>query len=83
MITTHSPDLLDQVDPEKDRLLAVQVTQGTTEIGLVEPASREAIRKHLYSPGELLRMDQLQIDPADLERQRQMDLFASADEEHP
>jgi predicted ATPase len=83
VITTHSPDLLDQVDPEKDRLLAVQVSQGTTAIGLVDPASREAIREHLYSPGELLRMDQLQIDPADLERQRQMDLFASADEEHP
>jgi len=83
LITTHSPDLLDQVDPEKDRLLAVQVTQGTTAIGLVDTASREAIKKHLYSPGELLRMDQLQIDPADLERQRQMNLFASAGEELP
>jgi predicted ATPase len=83
LITTHSPDLVDQVDSEKDRLLAVQVTQGTTYIGPVDAASREAIKKHLYSPGELLRMDQLQIDPADLERQRQMDLFASADEERP
>jgi predicted ATPase len=83
VITTHSPDLLDQVDPDQDRLLAVQVTKGTTAIGLVDPASREAIREHLYSPGELLRMDQLQIDPADLERQQQMHLFPSADEELP
>jgi predicted ATPase len=83
LITTHSPDLVDQMDAERERLLAVQVTQGTTDIGPVDTASREAIKKHLYSPGELLRMDQLQIDPADLERQQQMDLFASADEELP
>jgi len=83
LITTHSPDLVDQVNPEKDRLLAVQVIKGTTGIGPVDAASLEAIRKHLYSPGELLRMDQLQIDPADLERQRQMNLFASAGEELP
>jgi predicted ATPase len=83
VITTHSPDLLDQVDQKTERLLAVQLDQGTTAIGLVDPASREAIRKHLYSPGELLRMDQLQIDPADLERQRQLGLFGSGDEERP
>ncbi len=83
LITTHSPDLVDQVDPENDRLLAVQVTQGTTNIGLVDAASRQAIQEHLYSAGELLRMDQLQIDPKDLERQLQMNFFASADEELP
>jgi predicted ATPase len=83
VITTHSPDLVDQVDPEKDRLLAVQATKGTTEIGPVDAASLEAIRKHRYSPGELLRMDQLQIDPADLARQQQRNFFASADEELP
>jgi predicted ATPase len=83
VITTHSPDLVDQVAPEKDRLLAVEVRQGTTSIGLVDAASRKAIKQHLYSAGELLRMDQLQIDPADLERQRQMNLFASADEDIP
>ena len=81
LVTTHSPDLVDQVNPEKDRLLAVQVAQGTTEIGPVDPASREAIRRHLYSPGELLRMNQLQVDPSDLEHQRQKNLFASMDEE--
>ena len=80
VVTTHSPDLVDQVDPEKDRLLAVQVTQGTTAIGLVDGASRDAIKRHLYSPGELLRMDQLQIDPVDLERQEQMNLFGSVED---
>jgi predicted ATPase len=83
LVTTHSPDLVDQVDPEKDRLLAVQVSQGSTDIGPVDTASREAIRRHLYSPGELLRMNQLRIDPSDLRQQRQMNLFASTDEELP
>ena len=71
VVTTHSPDLLDQIDPETDRLLAVQMRDGNTEIGPIDRASREAIRKHLYSPGELLRMDQLDVDWADLQRQSQ------------
>jgi predicted ATPase len=71
VVTTHSPDLLDQLDLESDRLLVVQMRDGVTEIGAVDPASREAIKVHLYTPGELLRMDQLQPDPTDLERQRQ------------
>jgi predicted ATPase len=82
LVTTHSPDLVDQVNPETDKLLAVQSTQGTTAIGQVDRASQQAIRTHLFSAGELLRMDQLQIDPADLDRQRQMELFGPA-EEHP
>jgi hypothetical protein len=55
----------------------VQSEKGNTEIGPVDPASHQAIRSHLYTPGELLRMDQLSIDAADLERQQQMQLFGS------
>ena len=80
LVTTHSPELVDQIDPEKDKLLAVQSTQGSTEIGPVDAACREAIRDHLYSAGELLRMDQLQIDPDDLERQKQMEMFRPVEE---
>ena len=71
VVTTHSPDLIDQIDPTTDHLLAVRATQGNTEIGLVDEASRNAIREQLYTPGELLRMDQLDIDGQDLDRQRQ------------
>jgi predicted ATPase len=81
LVTTHSPDLVDQIDPENDKLLAVQTQVGTTEIGRLDTASLEAIKKHLYSPGELLKMDQLQIDPKDLEQQeRQMKLFGLAED---
>ena len=76
IITSHSPDLLDQVIDE-DQLLAVQSVEGTTQVGLVDPASREAIKDHLYTPGDLLRMDQLAVDRDDLTRQqRSLDIFS-------
>jgi predicted ATPase len=76
VVTTHSPD---QLDPETDRLPVVQARGGETEIGPIDPASRQAIKEHLDSPGGLLRMDQLQPDQADLQRQRQMRSFESAE----
>lgn len=72
LITTHSPDLLDQVDLDLDTLLIAQANQGITEIGPADQASRDTIRKHLYTPGDLLRMDQLQPDREAIERQGQL-----------
>lgn len=71
VVTTHSPDLLDRLDFETDRILVVESRNGETRIGPIDNASRKAIKEHLFSPGELLRMDQLEIDWTDLERQRQ------------
>jgi predicted ATPase len=64
IITSHSPDLLDHVDIDTDALLLTHLQDGATTIAAVNGASREAIRRDLYTPGELLRMDQLQ--PADV-----------------
>jgi predicted ATPase len=75
LLTTHSPDLLDVVDVDEAFLLAVVTEAGKTSIAPIDPASREVIRKHLYTAGDLLRMDQLQPDPEDLERQSQIRLF--------
>ncbi|HXI13781.1 MAG TPA: AAA family ATPase [Thermoanaerobaculia bacterium] len=75
--TTHSPDLLSEVDLEHDGVLVVVSRDGNTRIGSVDPASVLAVKKHLYTPGELLRLDQLQPDEKDLSRQDQMNLFAS------
>ncbi len=80
VITTHSADLIDQLNPEEDRLIAVQSLEGTTRLGNVDQPSQAAIRDHLYTAGELLRMDQLEIDPADLQRQEQLTLFGSHEE---
>jgi hypothetical protein len=78
IVTTQSPDLLDQIDPATDRLLAVEMRDGETVIGPIDRASRDAIREKLFSPGELLRMDQLQADWVDLQRQRQVNPSAPA-----
>ncbi|MCI0360022.1 MAG: AAA family ATPase [Planctomycetaceae bacterium] len=79
LVTTHSPDLLDRVDPDSEQLLVLQAIHGRTDVAPVDPASRETIRNHLYSAGELLRIDQLEPDRADVLRQSQLPLFAETE----
>ncbi len=59
IITTHSADLLDELDLETDTLVVAQLHQGRTEIDAVDSVGASAIRDHLFSAGELLRLDQL------------------------
>jgi predicted ATPase len=79
LVTTHSPDLLDRVDPQTEHLLVLQAVQGRSEVASVDVASKEAIRNHLYTAGELLRMDQLTPDPTDVQRQSQLPFFAEVE----
>ncbi len=72
LITSHSPDLLDQLDLDSDVLLAVSSTEGVTKIAPIDKASLSVIRRHLYTPGELLRLDQLEPDQEDLDRQESL-----------
>lgn len=62
--TTHSPDLLDHPALESGNFIAVTKTAGETLLAPVDAASVSAIREKLYTPGELLRQDQLQPDTA-------------------
>jgi predicted ATPase len=77
IVTSHSPDLLDRDDVVDDQLLAVVATDGTTEIARINQAGRQALQDGLYTPGELLRVDQLRPDEEHLQRirSRQLDLF--------
>lgn len=77
IVTSHSPDLLDDDSLSADSLLSVESQEGETRIAPLDQASREAMRTHLFSAGELLRMNQLAPDPEILARQasRQGDLF--------
>jgi predicted ATPase len=59
IVTSHSPDLLDLVDLDREDLLAVRAAEGNTEIGPVDAASLKVLRDRLYTPGELLRLNQL------------------------
>jgi predicted ATPase len=75
LITTHSSELLDAMEFEPGSLFIVQSRAGETSIARADPASREAIENHMYSAGEMLRMDQLEPDQNDLDRQANLTLF--------
>lgn len=74
LVTSHSPDLLDNEEIPDESILAVVAEDGETRIGPLDQAGRSALRDHLYTAGELLRMDQLRPDP-ELSQPRQLDLF--------
>lgn len=77
IVTSHSPDLLDDPHLSADALLAVVYEEGETRLAPIDEASRMAIRDQLFSAGELLRLNQLAPDPkawAD-QAEKQGDLF--------
>lgn len=76
LVTSHSPDLLDDRSIDADAVLAVVSEAGETKIAPLDEGSRKAMREHLFSAGELLRMDQLEPDRDSIERQ---DKAASGD----
>lgn len=78
VVTSHSPDLLDDRDITDDSLLAVQSQDGVTAIGPVDEAGRSALKDKLFTAGELLRQNQLAPDPgalSDVADDRQLKLF--------
>jgi hypothetical protein len=75
LVTTHSPDLLDQLDPERDGLLVVVARDGTTSLAQLDEPGRTALTDHLYTAGELHRMGQLQPDESEIQRQTDLPLF--------
>lgn len=78
IVTSHSPDLLDSPNISPDQLLAVVSEGGETRIAPIDEASRSVMRDHLFSAGELLRLNQLAPDRAFLDAQRQTELFGNA-----
>lgn len=80
LVTSHSPDLLDHRGIEANMILAVVSEEGETKIAPVDEAARTMLREHLFSPGELLRINQLAPDREIIERQeaQQADLFGEA-----
>lgn len=64
IITTHSPDLLEDKHLDVDSILAVEAHDGNTVIAPIDEVGRSVVHDRLFTVGELLRMDQLQPDPA-------------------
>jgi predicted ATPase len=69
LLTTHSGDLLADPDLDPSQVLVVRNRHGRTHLTSVDPASREIIRRELYTLADLQRLDQLDLDEADLDRQ--------------
>lgn len=81
LVTSHSPDLLDNDEIAADSIIAVVRERGETRIGRLDDTGRSALSEHLYTAGELLKMDQLDPDPAASKLlPRQIDLFGSGRE---
>ncbi len=60
LVTSHSPDLLDDDEISPDSILAVVSRDGNTEIGGLNAVGRQALKDHLYTVGELLRLRKLE-----------------------
>lgn len=73
LVTSHSPELLDDEKIASESILAVLADQGLTRIGPLDEVGSSALRDRLYTPGELLRLNQLTPAPP---AGRQLDLFA-------
>lgn len=60
LVTSHSPDLLDDKGISAESIVSVANRAGMSVIGPVDEASRSSIRDRLFTAGELLRMNQLE-----------------------
>ena len=63
LVTSHSPELLDDKDLTADQLLAVVSTNGRSSVGPIDETGRTVLRDRLCSAGELMRMEQIAPDP--------------------
>ena len=78
LLTTHSPDILDSKEIKDSQIRVVSTQAGRTLVCPLSASSREAIRERLYTPGELLRNDELTPDLTAAEHSAgQLPLFGS------
>ena len=76
LVTSHSPDLLDNDEISEESIFAVVAEHGESHIGPLDNVGRTALRDHLYTTGELLRMNQIVPDPVlSRPKARQLHLF--------
>jgi predicted ATPase len=59
LVTTHSPELLDDRDLDPEALLAVEAINGATVVGPPDPVGLNTMQEHLLTAGELVRANQL------------------------
>ncbi|MDD9973453.1 MAG: AAA family ATPase [Candidatus Poribacteria bacterium] len=74
IVTTHSPDMLEDKHLDVESILAVEADDGNTVIAPVDDASKSVVRDRLFTIGELLHSNQLQPDPAALSAAKEKQL---------
>jgi hypothetical protein len=65
--------LLDSDELNNRSILAVVANKGVTEIAHISSEGRDVLKKHLFSPGELLRLNQIQPDEEERKAMQQLD----------
>ncbi len=75
VVTSHSPDLLDDPDIDDSQIFAVTMSEATTRIAPLDQASRSALHERLYTAGEMLRANQLEPDPESVPQPSQLRIF--------
>ncbi|NNC20018.1 AAA family ATPase [Corallococcus exiguus] len=62
IVTSHSPELLDDPSIQADEILSVVSDHGRSIIAPVDAETRSALKDRLYTAGELLKANQLSPD---------------------
>ncbi len=63
IVTTHSPDLLDEKSIDVDTILVAALHDGNTVIAPTDNVCRSVVHDKMFTVGDLLRRDQLEPDP--------------------
>lgn len=77
LVTSHSPELLDDESIPEGAIKAVESQGGKTFVASLDAASRSALRDRLYTAGELLRANQLYPDMNSIPNATQLELFGA------
>lgn len=76
LITTHSPDILDNKRLSDSQILVVESVEGVAKITPLTQNVREMVQERLFTPGELLRIGELETDLNHAEQaDKQLNLF--------
>ena len=60
IVATHSPEMLDSDDVASEQILPVEMSDSGTVIAPMDGDTRDMLREHITTAGELLRQGQLQ-----------------------
>ncbi|WP_199724539.1 MULTISPECIES: AAA family ATPase [unclassified Corallococcus] len=80
IVTSHSPELLDDPSIQADEILSVVSDRGRSIIAPVDAETRSALKDRLYTAGELLKANQLSPDRKAIPQADQLKLWEHGNE---